>query len=317
VQKVREAAARLQCQNGLKQLGLACHNYQDSVGTLPPGLKSLGNTQGGDIANYPSDPIILNHHGLLYLLPYIEQGNLYAKFNLRAATGNFMASQTFGYPITPGSALSTPDAITSGNAPLAANVVKTFLCPSDGGTVTIAPGSVHYSPDGTAGQVTATKTNYDFIAKEAGVNKYNFWRNTTEGTRYIFGENSNTKLTDITDGTTNTLMMGEQTLELFNGVTTSWAYAGWVSVGIDPVGGWNVTYPANGLNIWDYNHSTNALNNKPGRRASWYNAASLHTGGVNFVFADGSVRFIQQTIDVPTLSLLSRMADGQVITGLP
>src|SRR5438876_8056709 len=50
--------------------------------------------------------------------------------------------------------------------------------------------------------------------------------------------------------------MGEQTLELFNGVTSSWAYAGWVSVGIDPVGAWNVTYPAQGLNIWNYNNNT-------------------------------------------------------------
>src|SRR5438067_254591 len=116
VQKVREAAARMSCQNNLKQLGLACHNYHDANNKLPPGRKSLGNTQGAAIAAYPSDPIILNHHGLLYLLPYIEQGNLYAKFNLNAASGNFMASATFGYPISPGSALSTPDPIVSGNA---------------------------------------------------------------------------------------------------------------------------------------------------------------------------------------------------------
>src|SRR5262249_45369784 len=168
-------------------------------------------------------------------------------FNLNAATGNFMASQTFGYPISPGSQLSTPDAIASGNAALAATEIKTLLCPSDNGTKTIAPGSVHYSPDGTAGRVTAVKTDYDFIAQAQGVNRYNWWRNTTTGTRYIFGENSDTTLVAITDGTSNTLLMGEQTLELFNGVTTGWSYAGWVSVGIDPVGAWNVTFPAQGL----------------------------------------------------------------------
>jgi len=314
VQKVREAAARLACQNGLKQLGLACHNYHDSNGRLPPGRKSLGNTQGAVIATYSSDPVLLNHHGLLYVLPYIEQGALQTKFNLKAASGNFLGSAVFGYPLSPGSALSNPDAIASGNAALAATEIKILLCPSDGGEKTIAPGSVHYSPDGTAGKVTAIKTSYDFIAQCEGVNRYNWWRNTTLGARYIFGENSETTLPDIADGTTNTLMMGEQTLELFNGVTSSWAYAGWVSVGIDPVGGWNVTYPAKGLNIWNYNNNTSALNNTPGRRASWYNAASLHPGGVNFVMADGSVRFIQDSIDLPNLTRLCRMADGEVIT---
>jgi prepilin-type processing-associated H-X9-DG protein len=317
VQKVREAAARTTCTNNLKQLGLACHHFHDTNRKLPPGRKSLGNTQGAAIATFPSDPIILNHHGLIYLLPYIEQGNLYVRFNLNAASGNFMASQVFGYPISPGSQLSTPDAIASGNAALAGSEINLLLCPSDAGTKTIAPGSVHYSPDGTAGRVTAFKTCYDFIAQAQGVNRYNWWRNTTGGTRYIFGENSDTKLVQITDGTSNTLLMGEQTLDLFNGVTSAWAYAGWVSVGIDPVGAWNVTFPAQGLNIWNYNNNPSPLNNQRGRRASWYNAASLHPGGVNFVFADGSVRFVPESVDVPTLTRLSRMADGEVITNMP
>jgi prepilin-type processing-associated H-X9-DG protein len=313
VQKIREAANRMSCTNNLKQLGLACHNYHDTNGAFPPGRKSLGNTQGAAIATYPSDPIVLNHHGLIYLLPFIEQDNLYRQFNLNAASGNFMASQVFGYPISPGTVLSTPDAIASGNAALAATVVKTFLCPSDGGQRTINPGSVHYSPDGTAGQVRAVKTNYDFISQAQGVNRYNWWRNASSGTQYMFGENSNTTFASVTDGTSNTMMMGEQTLELFNGVTSAWAYAGWVSVGIDPVGAWNLTYPAQGLNIWNYNNNPSALNNKRGRRASWYNAASLHPGGVNFVFADGSVRFVKETTPVRTLTLMARMADGEVI----
>ena len=317
VQAAREAANRSSCLNNLKQLGLANHNFHDTYGNFPPGRKSLGNTQGAVIAQFPSDPIVLNHHGLIYLLPYIEQGVVKDKFNLKAASGNFMAPAVFGYPISPGTVLSTPDAIASGNAALAGIQLKSLLCASDGAQKYIAPGSVHYSPDGTAGQVTAIKTNYDFIAEDNGVNRYNWWRYTTLGTRYIFGENSETRIAEITDGTSSTLLMGEQTLELFNGVTTGWSYAGWVSVGIDPVGNWNVTFPPTGLNVWNYNNNTSPLNNKRGRRASWYNAASLHPGGVNFAFADGSVRFVSQTVDVPTLTWLSRESDGQVVTNVP
>src|SRR2546422_6918018 len=77
VQKVREAANRLKCQNNLKQLGLALHNYHDAYGHFPPGRKSLGSMEGYSNPPYASDPILYNLHGLVLLLPFIEQNNLY------------------------------------------------------------------------------------------------------------------------------------------------------------------------------------------------------------------------------------------------
>jgi prepilin-type N-terminal cleavage/methylation domain-containing protein/prepilin-type processing-associated H-X9-DG protein len=313
VQKVREAAARLKCQNNLKQLGLALHNYHDANERFPPGRKSLGNAQGIGQPTYSPDPIVYNLHGLVLLLPYIEQGNLYQKWNFNGAAGNFLGSQ-IGYPI--GTAkLATPDAVASGNAALSTVTIPLLLCPSDAGDPLIAPSS-YYSPDLGKTGIKAVKTSYDFISQCAGVGYYNYWSKSSLGTRYMFGENSSTRMTDITDGTSSTLAMGEQTLALYNGVTSSWAYCGWVSVGIDPVGNWNTTYPAQGLNIWNYNNNP-PPNNKYGQRASWYNAASLHSNGVNFVFADGSVHFINQSIDVVSLTYLSRIGDGMVIPNPP
>jgi prepilin-type N-terminal cleavage/methylation domain-containing protein/prepilin-type processing-associated H-X9-DG protein len=310
VQKVREAAARMSCTNNLKQLGIACHNYHDVNGKLPPGRKSLGTTTGQRrTTTNKSDPVILNHHGLLYLLPYIEQTALYNRFNLKAATGNYVRA------LSPGSALSVPDAVASGNAALSTFEIKMLLCPSDNGNKYLPTGSVYYSPDGSGGRIRAVKTCYDFVMDDSNLAMFQFWQTSSTSTRYMFGNNSECQLVHVTDGTSNTLMMGEMTLELFNGQTSAWAYAGWVSVGIDPVGSWNRTYPARGLNIWNYNNSTSSLNNKFGRRATWYNPASLHTGGVNFVFGDGSVHFVRQTVDVPTLTWLCRIADGQVIKG--
>jgi len=312
VQKVREAAQRLRCHNNLHQLGLALHNYHDGNGRFPPGRKSTASSEGYSQPAYASDPVLQNMHGLVLLLPYIEQGNLYQQFNLHATFGNF-TSKAIGQPgPSPTSTFATPDAVASGNAALAATRIDLLLCPSDSGDPTIAPSS-YYSPDLGKGGIRATKTSYDFISSCNGVGYFNYWANASVGTRYMFGENSTTRLSDVTDGTSNTLMMGEQTLGLFNGVTSSWAYTGWVSVGIDPVGGWNLTTPATGINVWQYYIYPPVR----GSRATWYTPASLHPNGCNFLFADGSVHFLDQNTDVPTLTYLSRMSDGQVIPHPP
>lgn len=306
VQKVREAANRMKCSNSLKQLGLALHNYHDTHSRFPPGGKGYGWCRAG--FGTP-DPIIYNRNGLVVLLPYIEQNNLYQKYNLAGASSNFNNNSKMP--------LANPDAITSGNAALSATLLPVLLCPSDSGSPTIPAGQANYSPDGASGTVVAAKTSYEFVSSTIDYSYFNGWSTATTGTRYVFGENSTTRISDVTDGTSNTLAMGERTLNTFNGAyaTGSWAYRASLQVGIDPVGAYNVTYPAQGLNIWNYNN--NAASNIRGTRASWYVASSLHTGGVNFVYADGSVHFISETIDIPSLTYLCRMADGMVIPNVP
>jgi prepilin-type processing-associated H-X9-DG protein len=294
----------MQCSNNLKQLGLAVLNYETTHKKLPAARVSPAclNTTTLTNATKPGQ----NIHGLATLLPYIEQTSLYNQFNWSAAFGDY----------TRGPALAVPGAYASGNARLATNMLPAFYCPSDGGERRIIVPTVSniYAPQLAAdNSIQATKTCYDFITNAAGLNTYNYWRIASTDTRHMFGENSFGTLSTITDGTSNSLAMGEQTLDLINGVTSSWSYVGWVSNGIDPVGKFNTTFPPTGLNVWKYNVSPL----RPGARASWYNAASLHTGGVHFVYADGSVHFISQTIDEPSLTYLSRIGDGQTIPNAP
>lgn len=307
VQKVRAAAALTQCQNNLKQLGLALHGYNDVNHHFPPAGKSYGLCENNSVAVYAPDPTSYNVNGLMLLLPYIEQDAIFKKWNQNAASGDFM-STTLGYAAP--HVLASPTATASGNAALAANLISILICPADNGDPYITP-SANYSPDLGAG-IRAAHTSYEFITSARDLGFFNNWLHTTVGSRYIFGENSNTRVTDITDGLSNTFAMSEQTLKTFNGITSSWAYRSWVHVGVDPVGSWNTTFPAQGLNIWNYNN--NAASKIYGQRASWYNVASMHAAGVNFLLADGSVRFIREDISVPTLTLLSQMADGQTVT---
>jgi prepilin-type processing-associated H-X9-DG protein len=252
----------------------------------------------------------------MYLLPYLEQGNIYALWNPNAASGDYLISQNNNYSQNVGTmTLASPNAVASGNAALAANRIEIFLCPADIGPETIAP-SGSYSPDLGKG-VVAYHTNYEFVTRDKDAIIFNFWSHSQSLQQtdypYAFGENSTTRITDITDGTSNTLAMGEQTRNTENGTTSSWAYRGWVQIGIDPVGMVNTTTPAQGLNVWSVSFANGGL---PiiGTRASWYNAASMHKGGVNFVFADGSVHFISETIDVTSLTRLCQMGDGHEVS---
>jgi prepilin-type N-terminal cleavage/methylation domain-containing protein/prepilin-type processing-associated H-X9-DG protein len=288
VQTAREGASRTKCTNNIHQILVALQSYHNDYDRLPPAGRSYGWTYNEAL----QDPVIYNSNGLVLLLPYLEQTNLYERFNPKAASGNLMTTCCCSL----GSSSSTlaGDSVAAGNAALAKVELPIFLCPSDPGTPT-EPNDDCYSPKtGDPG----AKTNYDFCTSS----RYdaNAWRQEPASTRRMFGENSNTRLTDVSDGLSNTIAIGEQTLNVYNGTCTAWAYRGWVQVGVNP---------AEGINVWELSWTPPA---QVGRSASWSFAGSLHPGGANFGFADGSVHFLSENTSVTLLNRLSAMADGQV-----
>ena len=200
VQKVREAANRSKCQNSLKQLGLALHNYESTYQQFPYAGKSYGWCSG------TTDAKAYNHNGLMLLMPFLEQQALFAKFDPTQASGSLNSpagSWTNNNPPLAGSAAN--------NAAVAANAVSLLHCPSDSGN----PNGLT-SVYGPIAGVTGAKTDYDFVVDSADY-VCNNWRNSGTSTRRMFGENSTTRMADVLDGTSNTIAMAETLYDVYNG----------------------------------------------------------------------------------------------------
>jgi prepilin-type N-terminal cleavage/methylation domain-containing protein/prepilin-type processing-associated H-X9-DG protein len=288
VQKVREAAARSQCQNKMKQLGLALHNYEGSNSMLPPSGRWYGYGNAASSTN-----LALNLNGLVLLLPYLEQAGLVAQYDPKAASG----------PANEGGAGLMGGGVSAANAAMATNKVPALLCPSDDGTPFHESGA-YYGLQGGEGR--AYKTNYDFIVFDAYNDTRGQWVSNPDN-KYAFGENSTTRINDIKDGTSNTLAMGEGIVDVFDGARAAWAFRAWVTNGLDPRYAINdFTYPS-----WT---STPGQPLKPLKASEWFTLSSLHPGGVNLLKCDGSVSFVAQNVDSGTMYNLARMRDGSTVS---
>ncbi len=296
VQKVREAAARTQCQNNLHQLAIAVRSYENEHRKFPPAGKGYG------WCKFPNfgDPVVYNHSGWVYVASYLEQGAL--KFDLAQCTSDIMVGNDGCCAPTMSAGTLAGDSVTSGNGRFAAMGVPVFRCPSDGGDPLIEDNGFYDIK--TNSGLKGVKTNYDFCVLADYT--CNAWKRNTAGKRQrIFGENSECHESMITDGTSNTILLAESTLDVYNGRCNTWAYRGWVQVGIDPADAL--------INTWDYNSSAGLVPGIIGRLGSWSWMGSLHPGGAHAAFADGSVRFLSEEIGLTTLDQLAAMGDGSAI----
>lgn len=299
VQAAREAARRSQCQNNLKQIGLAMHNFASAQRKFPPAGKGYGWTYSA--SGYSADPIIYNLNGLVLLLPYVEEDSLYQKIDLKKSSSNQKTTYCCGYPPAATASTLGGDSVAAGNAAVAGKQLTVFTCPSDVGNP-LHDDSAPYGPSGT-NAFKGVKTNYDFCVSRDDL-RANAWRKETPNTRRMFGENSTTTFADVQDGTSSTIAICETLFDVYNGTCSAWAYRGWVHVGVDP------PCYTSGINDWGLSMTPDA---KAGVLGTWGCAGSVHPGGCYFVFGDGSVHFLDETTELAVLKRLSAMADGQVV----
>jgi prepilin-type N-terminal cleavage/methylation domain-containing protein/prepilin-type processing-associated H-X9-DG protein len=272
VQKVREAAARAQCQNNLKQIGLACHGYHDANLALPPGYLATVPYSDGATDTSPG------WGWGTFLLPYLEQDNLYRQINL-------------GQPV------ETATAIQS--------LVKTYLCPSD------TPPTAAFPITSATGTSIASAAPSSY-AGTCGPDASDVADPTGQG---VFYRNSRVRLTDITDGTSQTVMVGDRAWVDSQGI-----WAGAPSGGVmrpGPRNPWQTVIAPAPCLVLAHN---NWINIKTDADGGLDDFSSYHTGGVNLLFADGSVHFVHSITadgqDHRDFWALGTRAGGEVIVGL-
>lgn len=276
VQQAREAARRTQCKNNFKQLGLALHNYHDNYKMFPPSTVNPGSNLSPSFV--PAGQV-RNFTGYLYLLPFMDQSNVYNQINFSIATGK-----------------ADWHSVGGGTEQVVLNNLKVpgFLCPSD---------PEYDTPHTSASQdmytiTRAQRTSYGFVHEttEYDPGAGNLYSANLNPGRSAFGINSSAGLQSIRDGSSNTFLMIETPLQkeasVFGPFVTAFTHTHF---------------------IIPTEFGINRPNIPGGRLVYAWGAGSAHTGGCHSLMGDGSVRFISQNIDQNLLRGLVSIAGNEVL----
>jgi prepilin-type N-terminal cleavage/methylation domain-containing protein/prepilin-type processing-associated H-X9-DG protein len=275
VMKVREAVNRMSCLSNLKQLALAIHSYHDAEGKFP--VDSLPGVDG------PYGPQTRAWSWMARMLPYVEQGNLYRQAHI-------------------------PNNTLYQSRQEVAATLKLFLCPSDtafgeGPRTDAADLGIWNPPFIVAGQ-----TNYKGVSGANWAWGDARWHNpgtngqanglfSGDGIFYRSDFLAPKRLTDITDGTGSTFMIGEDIPAKNH--WCSWPYAN-NAVGTCAIAPNAKRSDGTEYDPWDWGNV--------------YSFRSRHPGGLQFAFADGSARFISDSIDLKVYRALATTSGGEVVS---
>lgn len=302
VQAAREAARGAQCSNNLRQLGIALLNHHDSMKSYPPGVNVY------DVNAPPHGPASFGWGGMI--LPYLEEASLTSQYQAIVVT---IAGKQVRFPD-----YNWETAEGSGGQPRAEDLSKTpivsFMCPTD----VMPPLNTFYN----VGKDPFAKSNYVGIAGMYGaqdgtpaipmkfINPADLPafsaadQERYAGTFGIFGGNQTSKIKDITDGTSKTLMVAERDGRIADGV----------------VGGFEAAYWAGAIRArWLNSTLANARDNGAFRinGTSRWGIGSLHPAGGSYcLFGDGSVRFVTESIDGFAWEAMATRAGDETEAGI-
>jgi len=279
VQAAREAARRSSCSNNLKQLALALHNHHDTYGKFPP-----GNVNCASFPNCSGTYSYSGPHGntwTLAILPFIEQDNLDNLYNKNQPSDN------------------------SANQPVVQTKVAAFVCPSDLNTESLArpesgPRPFDFAPGSyrAVSGLTVTRGGPHF-------DEGNTLSPTQRGLLHVvYGSQwKEENMASVTDGTSNTLMVGEYHTKTHNTRRTFWGYA-YTSYNESSI----TAGSPNAFGIADYDKCVSSGNHSNDCKRAF---ASLHPGIVNFALVDASVRSIPVTVDRTVLNAAATISGGE------
>ena len=277
VQKVREAASRMKCSNNLKQLALGLHNHHDSQGAFPAGVHRNQGAAAPSTNNYTlNESPIRRYNWTIATLSYIEQDNVHKLWDYLNFNNN--------------------RGVTGDQTKVSWRVIPTFICPS----APIEPA------DTVSDAASSPPRHWGLTCYMGNAGRRNYRRNfqTNDGP---FIHNQRRRFGDITDGTSNTIFLGERGFvdPVFDSTGDRLQNWGWFAFGAEGDVllsaaeriNWKMTAPATQEG---YDLRINVF-------------GSSHSGGANFAMGDGSVRFIADGTDLLTLQRLCMHQDGLVV----
>lgn len=297
VQQAREAARRTQCRNNLKQLGLALHNYHDNFLVFPPGW--VGHSQGNTALPFSG------WGWNTMLLPQIDQAPLYNILSTRFVN-------TFPYGSTNGNSVVATPTPTSAETVGLNTTISAFKCPSDTGQNLVTNTNVLTTGTTTVAPTSQfARTNYVGVAGWDVANGLGIRDGvvvTTQQFRGCFGENSRAGIRDMTDGSSNAIMVGER-WTIRNTTATDVGHATWAGClnrNTDEGTAATLGDVYIRMNADTDGNTSTKQDNTPG-------FASFHTGGSHFLVGDGTVKFISENIDYTIYRNLGTVNDGNTI----
>ena len=294
VQAAREAGRRIQCANNLKQIGLALHNYHAELGSFPPGNVNLGAGMCPGAAEPVQSYSTQYGNWMIAILPYIERGALYDRYDNHCTNDSAQ------------------------NSTVRETTVAAYACPSDTAIGALAvpatgPASLSgakYAPGSYRAVTGWSGDGIDFLDSEMMFSYKPEWRGPIHATykslAWGFGVES---FSDIKDGASNTLMVGESTTSTNPARRTFWAYS-FAYYAQSAVTSQQRTLWAN----YDRCVECGGTGGDIPCKRQW---GSFHSGGMNFVFCDGAVHFIHANIDLRVFANLATIAGGEPVAAPP